>query len=300
MGDVTDLSGVTKKLLRVYTKNYFVEMLDDASQVKIEDNIFKDLQFFETNKSKAFCMPKINEDDYRLAILAPILISDLNYAVKYQCFSILYSIDLDTGDFKFDPRVINSTKTAAGENQGKLGTIKPEVDITEVMSFAKEQISLWLSTRGIKAGSIGKPNEQLSGLAKIIDESDSFEARKKAIEHFKRLEQRLWKTLTRKIHPEWVARGVIAESRPFSNDIEIEVIFPDPKPLMSRTELLDELDKELRLGLTTKKEALKRLHPNTTEEGIEELLEDLENERSDQANNQVEVESDETAESADS
>jgi hypothetical protein len=112
-----------------------------------------------------------------MVTLLPLMFSDLNYAVKYKCFSVLYTIDLDTPSGAIQPNSIlqfNNSSKIPGE-KGLLDSISPTVAVDEMLQSIYAQYSLWLESRGIKmqsmARSAGTADNQ-SGIAKAIDQGE--------------------------------------------------------------------------------------------------------------------------------
>jgi hypothetical protein len=122
-------------------------------------------------------LPPEDTDTYNMVTLLPLMFSDLNYAVKYKCFSVLYTIDLDTPSGAIQPNSIlqfNNSSKIPGE-KGLLDSISPTVAVDEMLQSIYAQYSLWLESRGIKmqsmARSAGTADNQ-SGIAKAIDQGE--------------------------------------------------------------------------------------------------------------------------------
>ena len=112
-------------------------------------NPFGQLPFVYINRSKYKLVPVPDIDMLNMSLIIPMLVTDLYYAVKYLAFGTTYGIDLDFGNLRKSPNAFWDFKSAnPGEGSPSVGTIKPEVDITEVLDLIKSSMSLWFTTKG--------------------------------------------------------------------------------------------------------------------------------------------------------
>lgn len=214
------------------------------------------------------------------------IISDLNYAVKYQSHSITYGIDVEFGDPDSNPDQIWDLKSVQGDNsKPQVGIIKPEVDVDKVLNLVTFQLSSWLETKGVKAGSVGTPTQSniASGIAKIIDEADTSNLIKKHILIWKRAEQELWVKLAFLFNI-WKSNGslILPTSFPteaFSEQFDISIDFEEATAIKTDEQLLKEIEQELKLGLTSKKEAIKKYRPGLSDEDVDALLLEIQEEK---------------------
>jgi hypothetical protein len=260
--------------------------LDMLQKLKNIDGVnpFKTLPGIYLNRSHNMLVPIPDSDTIRMTKLLPVLISDLNYAVMFQAFSIIWGIDVNDENLQMAPNAFwrfKSDKKGIGDSKPQIGVIKPEVDIAQVVDLIKNELGMWLQSKNIKPGSIGKLDSQniSSGISKMVDEMDTFEDREKQVRFFKPGEELLWRKIAENFHPIWVERGLIDEKKRFSASFEPVVEFVDQRPMFNRTEVLEEVEKEMSLGILDKKRAAQRVNPTQTEEQIDELLADVEAER---------------------
>jgi len=137
------------------------------------------------NRSPNFLLPPEDTDTMRMTVLLPVLLSDLNYAVKYQAFSILYGINVDDQNLAKSPEAFWMFKTDPGDdNKPEVGQIKPQVDITEVIQLIVTELSMWLNSRNIRPGSVSNVSAEnmVSGISKLVDEMDTSDDRQKQAE----------------------------------------------------------------------------------------------------------------------
>jgi hypothetical protein len=55
-------------------------------------------------------------------------------------------------------------------------------------------------------------------------------------------------------------------------ELDVDVVFEEPKPMISRVEEISNIRSELELGTMTMKQAIKQLHPNLEHYEIEEVM----------------------------
>jgi hypothetical protein len=280
----------TEYIYYIYTNEQFViinqggEILPDLMSEKEMDgeNVYGVTPFAYSNGSQDCPMPSIQTDNKDMAVLIPLLLTDLNYAVKFQAFSVFVGIDMDDTAIKLSPNSIMKLYTKPGaEHAASFDVVKPTVDISETLSLASSQMSLWLSSKGIRPGQIGEigADKLASGISKMIDESDTYESIKKQIIIYQDFEAEFWNKLLTDIHPKWVAANVIEMQDLFSPNARVVTRFTRPVPMQSRGDLVRDLDTEVQAGLTSKKKAMAVLHSELKEDEIEELIKEIDEER---------------------
>jgi hypothetical protein len=176
------------------------------------------------------------------------------------------------------PNVIWSLKSDPNsEKTPQVGTIKPEADTEKVIQFVTTIFTMWLESKGVRIGSMGSVDggNASSGIAKIIDEMDVYEIRKKSQEWFEKDEKELWNIKLPKIHNYWIKSGmVLASDVPglINDELDVKVKFEAPKPMQTRMEEIAEIKAEIDLGVMTMEQAIKRLYPDADELQIKETL----------------------------
>lgn len=278
-------TGEMKSCYWVYSKYQFV-IMDDEAELYADRMVAMDLDgsnpygekpFTYANASDNMVMPEIQTDNMDMALLIPLLLTDLNYAVKFQAFSLFYGIDIDDEKVEISPNAIMSFRSkpnADGESRPEFNVIKPTVDIESTLSLASSEMSLWLTTKGIRPGAVGSlgADQFASGVAKMIDESDTYESVKKQCSIYEAMEAAFWEKL-KTLHAFWVDNRSIELTQKFSPGMKVKVQFAKPEPMRTRKELIDELTAEIDAGFTTVKLAVKKLFPNLTDKEIDEHLE---------------------------
>jgi len=284
----------TYRTVRVYHAHTDMEFLifNSDQEVEIEDmralgnedgvNIFGRLTFTYVNRSNNLLIPKADRDGFQITKLIPILFSDLNFAVMFQAFSIIYGINIDEQVMTMAPNSFWRFKSDdKAEGKAEIGTIKPEVDISEVIELIRTIFSLWLNTKGIQAGAVGQAdgNNFASGISKILDEMDTSEDRQRQVSFFKTGEQDLWDLILNYMHPVWVKSGMIENKATFSADASVKTNFAEQVPTFGRGKLVEDLDKEVGAGFMPRSEAIHRLNPHKTEKELVTYMARIDNER---------------------
>lgn len=222
------------------------------------------------NKSDFLLVPKADEDLLRMTILIVLLFTDMNYACKYQAHSILYGIDVNIGNFEFNPDSFVDLKSEDGKTP-KLDTIKPEVDIEQTINLIVTQLDAWFETKNIKAGAAGKITSQnfSSGISLLMKEMDTTLNLKDQIIAFTKFEDYFWEMMI-PIHNYWVKNGIVTGLPILGDDFEVGVCFELPKPAEDEDKKLDRVLKGLGKVMTLE-QGLKLLYPKLSDDQIEEL-----------------------------
>jgi hypothetical protein len=227
-------------------------------------------------------LPTQDTDILAMSKLVSVFLSDLSGAVLFQCFSIIYGIDLNMSNAVLSPNALWSFKSDKNsETKPVLGTIKPEADIDKVMNFIVSAFVMWLETKGIRVGSIGSidAGNMASGISKIIDEMDVYKVVKESIMAFETDERNFWKKMV-KIHNHWVETGEVSGVAKFSADFDIQIIFPEPQPKRAKKDIIEEKKLEVDAGFKSRRKAIMELNPDMTEEELELEIAEIDNENS--------------------
>jgi hypothetical protein len=273
-------------LLHVYTDNEFDAFYMDgkeATEYLVENqgvNVIGVIPFVYGKRQKNRLLPVLDSDMLKVTKAISVMLTDASGAQFYQAFSILYGVDVNFENAKIGPNVIWSLKSdRESDKTPQVGTIKPEADTEKVVQFVTTIFTLWLETKGVRVGSIGQISgtNAGSGIAKIIDELDVWEIKKKSQEWFEKDEQELWNDKLPKIHNYWIKSGLVNPTKvpgliPDGIELNIEVEFEDPKPMQSRMEQIAEIKAEIDLGTMTMEQAIKLLHPEFDQDKIEETM----------------------------
>jgi len=245
-------------------------------------NPYGKIPFVYINRSKNFLVPKLDTDMKALSILLPVLLSDMAYCIKFQAFSVTWIIDGDAENLTQSPNAVWHLQSNEEGVTPSVGTIKPDADIDQVMNFIQSTLSFWLNTRGIRPGSIGTATADnfSSGISKMIDEMDTAEDRMKQVNYYTDAEKELWDLVMKHMHPYWTATGQIDNQAQFNPSAEVVIDFAEQLPAMQRGEIVDDLKSEVDAGFTSTRRAIQKLNPRMTDEEIDALIVEIEDEKS--------------------
>ena len=279
MGKIKD-----KKIFYVYTDSEFliIDEFGNTQQEMMNEfnnpdgiNIYGKIPCVYVNRSRNQLIPSIDSDTLIMTKLIPVLLSDLNYAVMYQSFSVIYGIDVNVENLTMAPNALWDIKSdSQSDKKPEIGTIKPTVDIDQVVKFIKDQIALWFTTRNLKPGAIGSlaPDQAASGISKMIDEADTSEDREKQTQYFKCAETDLWNLIKDHMHPIWMRDPSFKLSGNFSQEAEFSIKFPPQKPIIDMSQTIDNMIKLKNAGAISLKYALKNIFSDLDDKDIEEIV----------------------------
>lgn len=280
-----DTNQETTQLVNVYWLYTDTEFLaiDETGAVQEEDmqgtegvNPYGKIPFIYVNRSRYQLMPNPDTDMLRMGILIPILLADINFAAKYQTFSIVYGIDLDVENLNFGPNALWNFKSDAQGIKPEVGTIKPSADLIEMIQSIQNQLGMWFETRDLKATTVGNVQVEnaASGIALLIQNLDTSEDRKVQTRYFQAAEQDLWTLLAKNMHPYWVEAGLIDYPGAWMDD-KVIVKFPEIRPLKTEQELITNVVMKLGEGLVSRRQALQEVYPDFTEVQIDSLIKEI-------------------------
>lgn len=290
LGDVKTTTTGTTLLIFAYTDTEFLAFNTFG---KVEEEImgregvdgknpWGRIPIIYFNRSRHTLIPTIDSDTLAMTKLFPIMLSDANFALMFQAFSIVYGIDVDDENLTMAPNAfwrLKSDPTAKGRPQ--IGQIKPEVDTDKVITMLTTQLSMWLQSRNVRPGSMGslKSENFVNGISKMVDEMDTFEDRQKQVPFFKFGEQNLWDVIKIQ-HNSWVQSKAFNKMNvSFTDGAKCVINFPKQQPELRITDVQLEIKKDRELGLTTRLMDLKRRHPNMSSKEIDELKKRIDEER---------------------
>lgn len=274
-----------KDVFHAYTKDEFLifnedKEVDVAAMIALQNplgkNLFGALPGVYINRSRHNITPTPDSDTMTMSRLVPTLLADLNFAVMFQSFSIVYGIDVDDSNLVRSPNAFWRFKTNPNNPDAKpeVGVIKPEVDTDKALTLVKTLMAMWMETRNIKPGSVGDMTvgNASSGIAKMIDEADTSKDRTKQIKFFSPADSGLLELIVNHMHPLWMKDPAYTFRETFSSDkIKILSRFPEQKPILDPSKQLDDEIKKLGANLTTPNRALKVLNPDMNDDAVKKL-----------------------------
>ena len=287
MGDYVTETGKKTQRIHVYTDEEFVSITLDGDVVK-EDmennegiNPFGVIPFSYVARSRYLLVPIKDTDTLTMTVLFPVLLTDMNFSMKYMSNPIVYGVDIDGEDLKRNPNIFWNLKSTVDGKAPTVGVLKPESDLEGMLNVIKEQMVTWLESKNIKAGAIGvvtSDNAQ-SGIAMMLREMDTTNDMKKQSIFFQQFENDFWYKLSI-IHNTLSESGQLKERTKFSKDgIEVSIRYSDFKPIEDRLEKVKRLKLEVDSGFYSKKRAIQDLNPFMEPKEIEEIIKELEDEK---------------------
>jgi hypothetical protein len=175
-------------------------------------------------------------------------------------------------------------KAKPGGEKPSISYVQAQSPLSEYKELLMDLLGLLLSTNDMDPQSIGGSNSTrsfTSGFHALIAMSDNLEAIEADKPAMLDAERDQWDVIV-KWHNYMFDVGVLNdESRAlgkFKDDFEISIQYAEIKPLESEDEVLNREEKKLKLGLTTKRDALKKLYPDITEKQLDEKLIQIETE----------------------
>lgn len=275
----------------LYTDQEFL-IINDKGEIQREQmamagnpdgiNPYGKAPFVYVNRSNHNLIPMPDTDMLAMTKLIPVLLGDLAYAIKYQSFSVIWGIDINFENLDMQPNALWSMKSdPTSDKNPQIGTLKPSVDIAEVLSYVSSLIALWFQTKNIKAGSIDtlNVNNASSGIAKAIDEADTSEDRTVQTKYFKKAEEDFYSLIVNNMHPVWSADKSFGAKQAFDPGTEVIVTFPEQKPLVDSSQVQKDSIELMKAGLISKEKALSQIYPDASSEEIHDILVDAEEDK---------------------
>lgn len=247
-------------------------------------NPYGELPFIYIKDSDDLLVPISDDDLISLQLALCILATDLAFASKFQCWSIVYLIGVENEKISFNPNSVITLPHNPGTERPEIGTVKPTVDSDAMLRQMEALVALLLTTKNLSVGSVSgqlNPSSSASGIAKLIDQSDTTEDRSDQIAFFASAEKEFWWLFAHSILPVWVANGQLNPEyvKLFSDKFELGILFPDPQPMISDKDKLDVEVTKLDNGLTTKWDVVKQLNPDLSDYEIDAILADINKEK---------------------
>ena len=180
---------------------------------------------------------------------------------------------------KTGPNHCVQLEQAEGEPAPQIGFINSNPPLAELKNLIEMYVALMLTTNNLSTSgfalSLQGGRDFASGVALMIDKSESIEDVGEQQAVFVKNEPKIWSKLKR-WYEVYKAKGLLAEevdSLKFPSEPEsLTLQFPSPKPVLSEKEQLEILEKRKELGLNTEIEILMRDDPSLTEEAAEKKL----------------------------
>ncbi len=280
-----------REIYWAYTEKEFAVVKSDETidyismaEMGIPDGVnpYDALPFIYINSSSFRLCPVPDKDTLRMTEFVPMALTDLNLAAMFSAFSITHITNGSVENLVYAPNALWFLKADDPEKDVQIGSLKPEVDYQEVLNLIQSELSLWMGTKGIKSAAVGNltVENSASGIAKIIDEADTFDVRQEQTVYFSSAEHELWELIMRYMHPVWIAQGVVSNRTMFSPSATVNTKFAVVPVGTQRSQMIADQKEEYASGFTTRKRAIAALNPQMTMAEVESLLLEIDEERS--------------------
>jgi len=231
-------------------------------------------------------IPIMDDDLKSMQIAINLLLTDLAFATKYASWSIFYTIGVGTEKISFNPNSVIALDHQAGTDKPEIGTIKSELDSDAMLRQVEALVSMLLSTKGLSVGTVSgqiQANNATSGIAKILDQAETIEDREVQASFFEDAEKEFWFKFAHNILPVWMESGEIDKeyAKPFSQDFELSIIFPEQKVMLSKKEHLELIKQKLEMGLMSFRDAVKETNPELSDLEIDDFIANIQKEKLD-------------------
>jgi hypothetical protein len=275
----------------VYTDTEFMVMdsdgimRDDLMQemgITSTKNPFGVIPFVYVNKSHSEIIPYPNQTMFDMGILIPKLLTDLNYSAQFLSHSVIWTKNAELQGAEINPdAIVDLGDTDGNGNDPEIGTIEPKTDIDGILNLVSYQLGAFLSTVGLKSGTMGglEVSNAASGISKVIDESDTTEARRQQMELFRLVEKDFWFKFST-MQGVWSTTGMVDDKEKFSPEFldSFHIKYAEIKPLETEKSKYEKMKIGRELKLITKRRALQELYPNLTEEQLDIRVKELDEE----------------------
>lgn len=264
-----------------WVTDYKGEVISDRMEKmdnKEGENPYGELQFVYINESSTSVDPIQDDDLLAVSVVIPLLLTDLVYGLKYQCFSIIWTVG-KVGNIPFNPNSVIQMEYDDNGKKPEINTIKPNMDSDKLLNSVMALVSILLTTKNLQAGAItdqATPNSAASGIAKVIDSAESTEDKKDQQAYFLKGESTLWKKLSNQMRYWRETKQLNAEyDFEIPEDFAVTTSFQDPQPLTSEAEKIDIAAKKVEKNFSTIKRELKKMNPDMKDEEIDALYKEI-------------------------
>jgi hypothetical protein len=187
-----------RTILGVTSAEEYVEFDLDGKIYDSMPNKYKTIPYAYVKRDTTNLMPSPKQDDLNMITLLPLLLTDGNFALKFQAFSIIYTINAEfDSKVTYSPNGLWNLKSSEDGTTPSIGNISPSLNIEDLHKSIYMQYSLWLDTKNVKSSTLKSSTQQdnLSGIAKLIDDADVYDDVLDQVEIFKKLQQQIFKAI---------------------------------------------------------------------------------------------------------
>lgn len=172
----------------------------------------------------------------------------------------------------------------------QIGFLNSNPPLSDLKSLVEMQVAFMLTTNNLSTSGVSLTlqggRDFASGIAMMIDKSDSTEDISEQSKLFVKKEPKIW-GIIQKWHEIYNSLGLLVEELaaiPLPKNVDqVQIAFPSSKPIMSEMDHLAVIEKRKGLGLNTQAELLMRDDPSLTEQEAQEKLQKIMEEKAQNA-----------------
>lgn len=267
----------------VWTKDQHFTMDGSGNIIEAPEgmiNPYGKIPFVLVSQATNYIYPIQNDDLVNVQIAICLLLTDLLFASKYQAFSTIVAKGIESQNITLNPCSIIFLQQLPDGTFPELSTIKPDIDTTQMLSLIESLVAMLLTTNNLSTNNVAgnlTSGSAASGVSKAFDLAESTENRKDQVEYFSEAEEELFELVANYMYPVWLQNGWLVEpyNKPFSQDFEIEVEFPELKPLMTFADKIQNVKMLQEIQLITKRQALRYLYPDWDAQQVEDYINEI-------------------------
>lgn len=226
-------------------------------------------------------IPISDDDLINMQVVINLLLTDLNFASKYQLWSLLVLKNSDgTSKISFNPNSIINLPPGA-----ELDVVKPDVNIDAALRQVEALVGMLLTSKNLSVGDVtgqvSAAQVSASGISKMVDRAESTEDRQDQEAYFIDAEKRFFNLFAHYMLPVWVDQNVLHREYigKFTDEFEVSIQFQDPRPFLGDKETIEVEKMKMDNGLTTRFQAIKNIHPDLESSEIEDLISSIDKEK---------------------
>ncbi|HAT77249.1 MAG TPA: hypothetical protein DCS19_10545 [Flavobacterium sp.] len=265
----------------VYDNESWLECNTGGDIYSSGDHFLGEIPFVYINKNEYLLKPFEDADTLHMCLLLPLMLTDLNFALRFQSHSIVYGVNVDASNLSMTPNAFWSF-SSNGQDGDKpiIGTINPSVDSEKMIATVNHEFTLWLDTKNIKTDALRQSysGDTMSGISKAIDNADVNDIVDQDTILFKDAEDKLWNLVRKMYNSKFIETKINIDY--LEEDFLPTIIFYR-KPVVIETskEKLENIITKIYNNFMTVRMALKEIYPDMSDDEIEMLIKEIKNER---------------------
>jgi len=242
-------------------------------------NPFEVLPFAYIVDSSTSTEPVPDDDLFSASVSIPILLTDLSFGVKFQIFSLIWTIGYN-GDVPSSPNSVLHLERGEDGKEPSINQLKPSVEVDSTLQLIRAMLGSLLSSRSLKTSTINTDitvGNAESGIAKAIDNVELNQRKKYKQSYFLNFEAQVWNKLANYMIPYWrQTRQLNANyNQEFSTAFSVAVVLRDPKVMMTDKEQIELSKLKIENGFSTLRRELHAQYPDMNAQDIDLLLKEI-------------------------